>query len=521
MLDGDAALRRDGASRQDAPSTGSTGDRTPVRLTIHRDVVHGGEDEAYAQFVAAADPGEVLRTWCGLDAAVALCRDGADALRHVLDRDIAALDTLIAGQLDLILAEPALQELEAAWRGVSYLLEAAGDDTRVVVRILPISWAEIARDIEKASDFDQSELFDKIYNQEFGMPGGLPYGLLLCNHAVRHKRDARHRIDDIGVLTGLSQIAAASFAPCLFGAAPQLFDVPDLTDLAIVQDVTSIFRAPEYARWRALQARVDSRFLGVVTPRVLLRAAWSDDAARADGFRYKASPYGLGTGSWLWGNGIFAFGAVAIRAFRDWGWFADIRGTRLDVEEAGLVSGLPYPAFSTRESTAYRRPIEIEFTDHKQRALEEIGLIALSPCQHTEYIAALSTPSLCRPEVTLSAVVNANERLSSMLHYVLCASRFAHYIKVIVRDRIGAFTTSDALQAELQHWISRYATGNPDSSFETRARYPLGSGHVEVSDISGQPGAHACIIHLSPHFQIDQVVAAFRFQTEIRTARTA
>ncbi|MCJ2077084.1 type VI secretion system contractile sheath large subunit [Methylobacterium sp. E-016] len=486
-----------------------------------RDAVSGAAGEALRRFTAGTEPAEALAAWFGDAPLTAALRKGRQGLRHIVDRDIADLDGLITAQLDLILAHPDLQRLESAWRGVSYLLETADDDPRVKVRILPITWTELARDFDKVLEFDQSTLFDKVYNEEFGMPGGLPFGLLICDHAVRHKRDAAYRVDDVGVLAGLSQVAAAAFVPCLVGAAPQLLGVENYADLAIAQDLTSVFRSAEYQRWQTLQHRDDSRFLGVVLPRVLLRAAWGDDGGRRDGFRYHEGAHGHDTGTWLWGNGAYAVGAVSIRAFRDWGWFADIRGTRMDLEEAGLITGLPNPAFSTGESEAYRRPIEVEFTDRKQRALEDAGLIALSPCRMTEYLALLGAPSLRVPEGALNPVVDANERLSAMLHYVLCASRFAHYIKVIVRDRVGALITSNDLEHELQTWLDRYVTGNPEASFSTKARYPLNAGQVSVSEIPGRPGSFTSVIHITPHFQVDQMVAAFRFQTEIRATRAA
>lgn len=517
MLNDEVHPGRDGLDRPDRGD--DRGGEAPLRDSIVRDVLAGAVQDSYAGFLAASSPVEALAAWCGPDLLRIVHQLGASALHTIIDRDIAALDTILTTQLDAILRHPDLQALEARWRGVAYLLDAAGNDAHVQIRILPVTWPEIARDLEKALEFDQSAIFAKIYSDEFGMPGGLPYGLILCDHFVRHRRDASYRIDDISVLGGLAQVAAAAFAPCLVGAAPQLCGVENFSELAIVQDLTSAFRRPEYERWHGLQKQDDSRFLGVVLPRILLRPAWGDDGARTDGFRFREERHDADGRSWLWGNGIYAVGALAIRAFRNWGWFADIRGTRVDAEDAGLIVGLPSPAFSTLEACAYRRPIELELTDRRQRAFEEIGMIALSPCHLTEYLAMLSTPSLHVPQGALDTTVDANERLSAMLHYVLCASRFAHYIKVIARDRIGAYTTSDELQTKLQTWISQYTTGNPEASFEIKASYPLSSARVEVGQLAGKPGSYNCTVHLSPHFQIDQVLAAFRFQTEIRAAR--
>jgi type VI secretion system protein ImpD len=322
----------------------------------------------------------------------------------------------------------------------------------------------------------------------------------------------------------LAQVAAASFAPCVIGGAPQLLGIESFSELSHVQDLFAAFRAPEYARWNKFQRHDDSRFLGVVVPRVLLRETWSDAGSRTDGFRYREGRHGLGFSDWLWGNGVYAFGAVVARAFRDWGWFADIRGTRIDEEEAGLVTGFPAPAFSTGEAVAFRRPLEVEITDAKQKALDSLGFISLSPCRLTPFIALLGAQSVHVPaDETLvgTEVVDVNTRLSSMLQYMLCVSRFAHYIKVMTRDRVGAHTTAEELQHTLADWLRQYTTGNADASFEMKAKFPLSSGSVEVNEIPGRAGSYSCIIHLKPHFQIDQVITGFRLQTEVQGLRSS
>jgi type VI secretion system protein ImpD len=513
----------------------------PLRSRLVESVL-GRDDDAAAQlqdFLKAHRRDELLAAWFGpdLDAmrgqdasalrdtdASAIRHPDASALRAHLDRDVAALDTLIGEQVDAILHHPDFQRLEASWRGVQYLLDSTNDDERIQVRLLAITWDELSRDFSRAADFDQSELFAKIYSEEYGMPGGLPYGLLLCDYAIRHRRPAGvvAKSDDIGTLNSLAQVAAASFAPCVVGGAPQLFGIETFSDLSYVQDLFSAFRAPEYARWRSFQQRDDSRFVGIVVPRVLMREPWSDAGARVDHFRYQEGRRGLDFEDWLWGNGVYAFGAVAVRAFRDWGWFADIRGTRLDQEEAGLVTGFPAPPFSTREEAAFRRPLEVEITDAKQKALDGLGFISLSPCRLTPFMAFLGTQSAHVPDeqtVAGSDAADANSRLSSMLQYMLCVSRFAHYVKVMTRDRVGAYTTAEELERLLGDWLRQYTLGNDDASFEMKARFPLSSGAVEVKDAPGKAGSYVCTMHLKPHFQIDQVVTGFRLQTEIQGLR--
>lgn len=476
---------------------------------------------AFDDFLAEDATPEALAAWYD-ERYPALSSGGRDALRSALDRDIAALDQLIGEQVEAILHHHDFQALEAAWRGIAYLLDAAEEDEKVKVRLLSVTWDELCRDFEKATEFDQSRLFDKIYNEEFGTPGGLPYGLILCDYAVQHRRHSGRpgsRVDDISGLMTLSSIGAAAFVPCIVGADPALLGVESFADLSHTVDVQALFRGAEYGRWHGFQERADSRFLGIVLPRMLLRRPWDDSGARRDRFRFCEGSFGLASENWLWGNGVYAFGAVVVRAFRQSGWFADIRGTRPDAEEAGIVTGLPAPAFSTREAVAYRRPIEVELADKKQKALEEMGFVTLSPCHMTEDIAFLGTQSVYREALSGGEAFQANSRLSAMLQYVLCVSRFAHYVKVIARDRVGAYTTADELQALLTEWLQQYMLGNTDASNEMKARYPLHGGSVEVAGVPGKPGTFGCTMYLQPHFQIDHMVAAFRLYTEMQGLR--
>ncbi len=475
---------------------------------------------AFDRFVAAADPLSVLAEWFGPHLRTQ-CERGGEALRIRLDRDIAALDTLLAEQLDLVLQDPDLQALESAWRGLSQLLSAAQDDERVKIRFLSASWDELCRDFEKASEFDQSRLFEKIYSEEFGMAGGEPFGLILCDYAVQHRRSSGRpgsRADDISGLTALSAVGAAAFAPCVVAAHPRLLGVESFEELSYVQDLGSFLKGEDYSRWRKFQERPESRFLGIVLPRVLMRAPWSDDGSRRDRFRFGDGCAGLRSGDWLWGSAVYAFGAVVVRAFRENGWFADIRGTRTDSEEAGLITRLPQTPFSTREAIAYRPPVEVALTDRKQRAFEELGFITVCPCPMTPDLTFLGTQSAYSEAHLGSLAYEANSRLSAMLHYVLCVSRFAHYVKVIARDRVGSQSTAEQLQSMLNDWVRQYVT-SPTASNEAKRRQPLSDASVEITDVVGRPGVFGCVMHIQPHFQIDQVVAGFRLYTEIEGLR--
>jgi len=495
---------------RDAPA------ETPVRTGLRLDLVAaalGSDPDAAAAldaFVAEPDAAKALAAWTG--------HTGADAalVKAMIARDIAAIDTLIGDQLDTILHHEDVQRVEAAWRGIELLLETARGDDKVRVRVFNATWLELVRDFDRAAEFDQSTLFAKIYSEEYGMPGGVPYGLVLCDYAVRHKQTGGKgpSTDDVSALAGLSQVAAAAFSPCIIGAAPELFGVGSFADLSYVQRMDGGFRLAEYARWQKLREQEDSRFLGVVMPRVLMREPYGISSARQDGFLYREG--GGDLGSWLWGNAVYAVGALAVRTFRESGWFGNIKGGRLGDE--GNEPVLPMPSFSTGESVAFRRPLEVELTDKKQKALEELGFVALSPASFARSVVLLGAQSLHAPPPTAETAEKANARLSSMLQYVLCVSRFTHYIKVMARDRVGRFTTPVALETMLGDWLRDYTTGNADASAEIKARYPLSNASVEVREIPGRPGVMSCTLQLQPHFQFDQMVTGLKLRTDLEPA---
>lgn len=515
------------AGFMDQPGDDLPGMKARAAAGLRERLVDAVLDEGDGEFAAALsslmeteDAASILLAWFGEKSLSRVDRDPA-SLKHVIARDIAVIDGLIGGQLDEILHDPAFKRLEAGWRGVDILLDETESDEKVRVKLFNATWAELARDFDKTIEFDQSTLFAKVYTEEYGMPGGIPYGLLLCDYTVRHRYPSGsvQTIDDVSTLTGIAQVAAAAFSPAVISAAPELFGVSTFADLSHMQKIDTSFRMVEYQRWRRLQQQEESRFLGVVLPRILLRDRHGDSHSREDGFRYREG--GSGIDSWLWGNAVYGFGAVAIRSFRQWGWFADMRGARPDADEAGIISALPSPNFSTREAVAFRRPLEVELTDRKQKALEELGFVAVSPCSFTRSAVFLGMQSLHSPPETGEGIEATNARLSSMLQYVLCVSRFAHYAKVMARDRVGAFTTATELETYLNDWLRSYMLGNADAGPELKARYPLGGGQIEVREMPGRPGVMNCVMHFQPHFQFDHLVTGLRLRTEMQAVRAA
>jgi type VI secretion system protein ImpD/type VI secretion system protein ImpC len=443
--------------------------------------------------------------------------EDVDACTAAIDRDIAAIDALIGAQVDEILHHQRLRRFEGRWRGLAWLAEGIDPAGRVKLKVINLAWAELCRDLERAVEFDQSQLFQKIYENEFGMPGGEPYGLLVVDHEVRHRPMPGATADDVNALAQLAAVAAAAFAPTVLAASPALLQVDEFTELAMVTDLRNPFGGPEFTRWRSLSSREDMRFIAVALPRVLARTPWHDDPARADGFRY--AEYAPSADCRVWMNAGFAFAAVAARAFVNHSWPADVRGSETDYLGGGLVTDLPIEPFRTdSDHTWVRPPVDIIFSDRIEAALIDAGLMPLSALPYGEEAVFSAVHSLQAPASFIgptAAAANANARLSAQINSMLCVSRFAHYVKVIGRDMVGSFKTAEEVEAELQSWLTGYVNSSLTAGPEMRARYPLVNARVTVRERSGRPGVYGCVIQLQPHFQLDDVTASFRLVTDI------
>jgi type VI secretion system protein ImpD/type VI secretion system protein ImpC len=461
-------------------------------------------------------PAAALAAWFGPARAARLAAD-PDACRAAIDRDIAAIDALIGAQLDAVLHHPRLRQFEGRWRGLAWLAGGLDPVGRARLKVLNLSWAELCRDLERAVEFDQSQLFQKIYENEFGMPGGEPYGLLVVDHEIRHRPGRDAPSDDVNALAQLAAVAAAAFAPTVLAASPALLQVADFTDLAMVTDLGDPFRGPEFTRWRSLSSREDMRFIAIALPRVLARTPWEDDPARADGFRY--AEYAPSTDCRVWMNAGYAFAAVVARAFTNHAWPADVRGTETDYIGGGLVTELPIEPFRTdSDHTWVRPPLDIVFADRIEAALVEAGLMPISALPYGEEAVFSAVRSLQAPGNFIgptAAAANANARLSAQINSMLCVSRFAQYVKIIGRDMVGSFKTAEEVEAQLQSWLTGYVNSSLSAGPEMRARYPLVNARVTVRERPGRPGVYGCVILLQPHFQLDDVTASFRLVTDI------
>lgn len=437
-------------------------------------------------------------------------------LRARVARDIAWIDRTIGEQLDAILHAPRFQRLEASWRGLRWLVEQKGSAPQVKVRVLDLKWTELAKDLDRAIEFDQSHTFRKVYSEEFGTPGGEPYGVLLGDYFVGIRPRSDQPVDDVRTLRAMSSVAAAAFAPFVVGAHPSLFGVDSFADLGRPMNFERIFAGTEYVAWNSLRKTEDARFLAVTMPRVLFRSPHAEAVGRRDGFGYRERAHELE--HYLWGNSCYAFGSVLLRSFETSGWLGDIAGVEIGIDGGGLVVDLPRDEFGVdRPGTLYKPPTDLVVTDRVERMLGMLGVISLCACKDTPYAAFYSLPSLQQPARHDRPEANRNAQLSAVLQNVLCVSRFAHYMKVLCRDREGSFATADQLRGELQAWLSNYVMSGKNPSKELMAKHPLKAGNVTIAEIPGKPGCFNSVIHLQPHMQLEQLTSSIRLVTEMTT----
>jgi len=437
-----------------------------------------------------------------LEGEMKLSRD-ADA---TINSRVAQIDHLISLQLNEILHHPAFQKLEASWRGIKYMMDQSETSAMLKIRVLNVSKKELLRDLQRAPEFDQSVMFKKVYEDEFGIFGGEPFGALVGDYEF-----SKHP-EDIELLEKVSQVAAGAHAPFLTAAAPELLNLDSFSQLGDPRDIGKIFDSTEFAKWKSFRASEDSRYVGLTMPRVLMRLPYGKDTKPVDDFNYEEGVDGTDHSKYLWGNAAYALGARLTQAFAQYGWCASIRG----VEGGGLVEGLPTHTFRTDEGdVALKCPTEVAITDRREKELADQGLIPLVHCKGTDYAAFFSVQSSNKPKKFDKAAANANARLSAQLPYILAVSRFAHYMKSIMRDKIGGFMSRGQCQTFLTQWIMQYVTDDDQASAATKAKFPLREAKIEVSEIPGKPGAYRAIAFLRPHFQLDELTVSLRLVAEL------
>lgn len=486
-----------------ARSAAAPAGRTSALLEQVIDQTGRGTADWLGEFLSEQLPHKALNKWLKQVAPGARPATSA-ALSRLLGVHIAALDETISRQINEILHSPAFQKLEASWRGLKYLVEQVESDRPVKVRVLNVTWGELSRDIDRAVEFDASQMFRKIY-EEFDTPGAEPFSVVVGDYAIKPSQQ------DMAALTGMSQVAAAAFAPFITAADPEMLALSSYSQIDRPTDLEAVFRGPDYLKWRAFRETEDSRFVGLTLPRVLMRTPYSDDNSRADGFRFREEVEGPDNSKYLWGNASYAFASVLIRSFCESGWLADIRGFQRDIVTGGLVTGLPVHSFGTdKTGIATKTSTDVAIGDLREKELGDLGFIPLCHCKDTDYCVFYGNQSAQKPKVYDRTIASTNARISAMLQYILCASRFAHYLKVRVRDRIGSMTDEVVMQTELRNWITQYVANDSQASPEVRARFPLREAEVRVYPKRDNPGVYGCEMHLMPHAQLDMLAVGVK-----------
>jgi len=424
----------------------------------------------------------------------------------MIDRRIAQIDHLLSIQLNEILHHPSFQKLEGSWRGLKYMMDQTETSTMCKIKILNVGKKELLRDLQKAPEFDQSALFKKVYEEEFGIFGGAPFGALIGDYEFGRGPE------DVELLERVAQVASSAHAPFLSAADPSFFNLQSFAQLGEPRDMGKVFDSTEYAKWKSLRQSEDSRYLGLCVPRMLIRLPYGKETKTIEAFNYEENVDGTDYTKYCWANAAYSLGARITTAFNLYGWCAAIRG----VEGGGLVEGLPVHNFATDSGdVAMKCPTEVPITDRREKELADQGFIPLVHCKDTDYAAFFSVQSAQKPKIYDKDAANANARLSAQLPYILAVSRFAHYLKAMMRDKIGSFMSRADCERWLNQWITNYVTPDDTAAPAAKAQRPLRDAKIEVSEVPGKPGVYKAVAYLRPHFQLDELSMSLRLVAEL------
>ena len=424
----------------------------------------------------------------------------------MINARIAQIDHLLSIQLNEVIHHPAFQKLEGSWRGLKHLLDHSETGVGLKIRVLNVSKKELLRDIEKAPEFDQSALFKKVYEEEYGVFGGAPFGALIGDYEF-----GKHP-EDMALLEGISHVAAQAHAPFVSAAATDLFNLESFTSLDAPRDLAKIFDSTEYAKWKSFRQGEDSRYVALCLPRTLSRLPYGKETKPIDEFGYEEHVDGTDHSKYLWMNAAYSLGTRMTNSFSLYGMCVAMRG----VEGGGLVEGLPTHNFYTDEGDlALKCPTEVPITDRREKELADLGFVPLVHCKGTDYAAFFSVQSCQKPKLYDTDSANANARLSAQLPYLMACSRFAHYLKAMMRDKIGSFMSREEAETFLNRWITRYVTPDDSATPAAKAERPLREARIDVSEVAGKPGVYRAVAFLRPHFQLDELTVSLRLVADL------
>jgi type VI secretion system protein ImpC len=424
----------------------------------------------------------------------------------MINARIAQIDHLISLQLSEVMHHADFQKLEGSWRGLRHLVFGSETSSMLKIRVMNASKKELLRDLQRAPEFDQSALFKKVYEEEYGVFGGAPFGALIGDYEFgKHPEDTE-------LLERISQVAAAAHAPFISGTDPTMLNLEAWTNLDAPRDLGKIFDTTEYAKWKSFRQSEDSRYVGLCLPRTLGRLPYGKDTKPVEAFNYEEGVDGTDHKKYLWMNAAFSFGTRLTESFAKYGMCVAIRG----VEGGGLVEGLPTHNFYTDEGDVVMKcPTEVPITDRREKELSDLGFIPLVHCKGTDYAAFFAAQSSQKAKLYDSDSANANARLSTQLPYIMAVSRFAHYLKAMMRDKIGSFMSREQAETFLNRWITNYVTPDDSASQAAKAARPLREARVDVVEIPGKPGCYRAVAFLRPHFQLDELTVSLRLVAEL------
>ncbi|WP_290004311.1 type VI secretion system contractile sheath large subunit [Faucicola atlantae] len=432
---------------------------------------------------------------------------------QTIEAMIAEIDLKLSEQINQIIHHEDFQKLEGSWRGLQYLVNNTETDNLLKIKFLPISKKEVSRSIKryKGVAWDQSPLFKRIYEEEYGQFGGEPFGCLVGDYYFDHSAP------DVELLQGLEKISAAAHAPFISGASPEVMQMESWQELANPRDLSKIFQNTEYAPWRSLRESDDSRYVGLALPRFLSRLPYGAKTNPVDEFDFEEDTEGADHNKYTWANAAYAMAVNINRSFKNYGWCTSIRG----VESGGIVENLPCHTFPTDDGGVDMKcPTEIAISDRREAELASLGFMPLVHRKNSDLAAFIGAQSLHQPADYYDADASANAKLSARLPYLFACCRFAHYLKCIVRDKVGSFKDRDAMERWLNEWIMNYVDGDPaNSTQETKARKPLASAEVVVEEVEDNPGFYTSKFFLKPHYQLEGLTVSLRLVSKLPSAK--